>query len=35
MVRTPGRLNLEHVPEAARSAQEALDPDYDPWADLS
>jgi hypothetical protein len=26
------RINLEHVPEADRPAQEALDPDYDPWA---
>jgi DNA ligase D-like protein (predicted polymerase) len=26
------RVNLEHVPEALRPAQEALDPDYDPWA---
>jgi hypothetical protein len=25
------RVNLEHVPEALRPAQEALDPDYDPW----
>jgi hypothetical protein len=25
------RLNLKNVPEAARPAQEALDPDYDPW----
>ncbi len=25
------RLNLEHVPPALRPAQEALDPDYDPW----
>ncbi len=25
------RLNLRHVPEAERPAQEALDPDYDPW----
>ena len=26
------RLNLEHVPEPLRPAQEPLDPDYDPWA---
>jgi DNA ligase D-like protein (predicted polymerase) len=26
------RVNLVHVPEAARPPQEALDPDYDPWA---
>jgi DNA ligase D-like protein (predicted polymerase) len=26
------RVNLEHVPEALRPGQEALDPDYDPWA---
>jgi hypothetical protein len=25
------RVNLIHVPEAARPAQEPLDPDYDPW----
>ena len=25
------RLNLEHVPEALRPEQEALEPDYDPW----
>jgi DNA ligase D-like protein (predicted polymerase) len=25
------RVNLQHVPEADRPAQEALDPDYDPW----
>jgi DNA ligase D-like protein (predicted polymerase) len=25
------RVNLEHVPEALRPGQEALDPDYDPW----
>lgn len=32
------RLNLEHVPEADRPAQEALDLDYDPtaeWLDRS
>ena len=26
------RVNLIHVPEADRPGQEALDPDYDPWA---
>ena len=26
------RLNLQHVPEAERPAQEALEVDYDPWA---
>jgi bifunctional non-homologous end joining protein LigD len=26
------RLNLEHVPPEQRPGQEALDPDYDPWA---
>jgi len=26
------RVNLTHVPEALRPAQEALDPDHDPWA---
>jgi hypothetical protein len=26
------RLNLEHVPPGLRPPQEALDPDYDPWA---
>jgi bifunctional non-homologous end joining protein LigD len=26
------RVNLRHVPEAERPAQEAPDPDYDPWA---
>jgi hypothetical protein len=25
------RVNLRHVPEADRPAQEPLDPDYDPW----
>jgi DNA ligase D-like protein (predicted polymerase) len=25
------RVNLEHVPEALRPAQETPDPDYDPW----
>jgi bifunctional non-homologous end joining protein LigD len=29
------RVNLEHVPERLRPAQEALDPDYDPWAGFS
>ena len=29
------RVNLEHVPEALRPGQEALDPDYDPWAHAS
>jgi hypothetical protein len=28
------RVNLIHVPEADRPAQEALDPDYDPWAEF-
>ena len=28
------RLNLEHVPEADRPAQEALEVDYDPWEGL-
>lgn len=27
------RVNLTHVPEADRPEQEALDPDYDPWAE--
>jgi len=27
------RVNLTRVPEADRPAQEALDPDYDPWAE--
>jgi len=27
------RVNLTHVPDADRPAQEALDPDYDPWAE--
>ena len=27
------RVNLEHVPETERPAQEALDPDYDPMTD--
>jgi bifunctional non-homologous end joining protein LigD len=26
------RVNLTHVAEADRPSQEALDPDYDPWA---
>jgi bifunctional non-homologous end joining protein LigD len=26
------RVNLVHVPQAERPPQEALDPDYDPWA---
>jgi hypothetical protein len=26
------RLNLRHVPEAERPAQEPLEVDYDPWA---
>ena len=26
------RVNLEHVPEEKRPAQEALEADYDPWA---
>jgi len=25
------RLNLEHVPESQRPAQEPLEVDYDPW----
>jgi bifunctional non-homologous end joining protein LigD len=29
------RVNLEHVPERERPAQEPLDPDYDPWQDLA
>ena len=29
------RVNLEHVPEALRPAQEPLDPDYDPWRRLT
>ena len=29
------RVNLTHVPEAERPAQEALDPDYDPWAEYA
>jgi DNA ligase D-like protein (predicted polymerase) len=27
------RVNLTHVPESDRPAQEALDPDYDPWVE--
>jgi bifunctional non-homologous end joining protein LigD len=27
------RINLQHVPEAQRPAQEPLEVDYDPWAD--
>ena len=26
------RINLQHVPEAERPAQEPLEVDYDPWA---
>jgi bifunctional non-homologous end joining protein LigD len=29
------RLNLQHVPEAQRPSQEALEVDYDPWAGIS
>jgi hypothetical protein len=29
------RVNLRSVPEAERPAQEAPDPDYDPWAGLA
>jgi hypothetical protein len=28
------RVNLRHVPEELRPAQEPPDPDYDPWADV-
>jgi bifunctional non-homologous end joining protein LigD len=28
------RVNLEHVPVAARPPQEPLDADYDPWAEV-
>jgi hypothetical protein len=28
------RLNLRHVPEEKRPAEEAPDPDYDPWANV-
>ena len=27
------RVNLQHVPESERPAQEGLDPDYDPWSE--
>jgi bifunctional non-homologous end joining protein LigD len=29
------RINLQHVPEADRPAQEPLEVDYDPWADIA
>ena len=29
------RLNLRHIPEADRPAQETLEVDYDPWAGVS
>jgi len=29
------RVNLIHVPEALRPPQEPLDPDYDPWANVT
>lgn len=29
------RVNLEHVPEAERPAQEPLEVDYDPWEGLA
>jgi len=29
------RVNLEHVPETLRPAEEPLDPDYDPWAGVT
>jgi DNA ligase D-like protein (predicted polymerase) len=29
------RVNLTHVPEAERPAQEPLDPDYDPWTEYA
>jgi DNA ligase D-like protein (predicted polymerase) len=29
------RVNLQHVPEADRPAQEPLDPDYNPWAGVT
>ncbi len=29
------RVNLTHVPEPLRPAQEELDPDYDPWASIT
>jgi hypothetical protein len=28
------RVNLRNVPEGERPAEEAPDPDYDPWAGL-
>jgi bifunctional non-homologous end joining protein LigD len=28
------RVNLEHVPEEQRPSQEALEVDYDPWAEF-
>jgi bifunctional non-homologous end joining protein LigD len=28
------RVNLQHVPEAERPAQERLEVDYDPWAGM-
>jgi bifunctional non-homologous end joining protein LigD len=28
------RVNLRHVPDELRPAQEAPDPDYDPWANV-
>ena len=28
------RINLEHVPEAERPAQEPLEVDYDPWSEV-
>jgi bifunctional non-homologous end joining protein LigD len=29
------RINLQHVPEAERPAQEPLEVDYDPWAGMT
>jgi bifunctional non-homologous end joining protein LigD len=29
------RVNLRHVPEELRPAQEPPDPDYDPWANIT
>jgi len=29
------RVNLIHVPDELRPAQEPLDPDYDPWANIT
>ena len=29
------RVNLQHVPEAERPAQEPLEVDYDPWANTA